>query len=1276
MGKQWFIHRNRASRLLASVGIAALIFGGLSGPAAFADDQAPAEEPGIALVTEGQPPAEALPPAGQPPAEEPPAEELDPAEVLAPTDVADVDAEPAPEVAVQIERRTPAEQGVSKTFEYLVEFSCTSTRLDCTDVVIDVPLTQTTTLAADAIPMVEWKAALVSEDQSLIPDVSSWDIGKNPRQIVLAAPLSAGASGSVLVQLSPPNGRVANGTEWEILPTIRAAGADPSPAPAAATSRVTASGKLQMDDAVTVGGMLQSELHPGTQFDVRLRASVLGTPGSSSDQLWADLTKPFTISVQLPTDVEFVAFPEGSTDGSYDAATRTASWNVTQHRGEAKWITLRLADTAQAGAKPVLHSETSAFLIGESKPLAHTLDTTITVLSDDLLESVLSMNVETNGGTVGSSEDFIAPEGEADKPVTMTATLKAQHRATVSSLSLVMPCVDGTGRTCASPETYPTTPQSVAIEHPAGGSGDVEVVLTLADGSTETIQVGTDPVSLAPWGGQVTRVEAINLALPVAQPQSPPVASYTLTVVTTVPDDADIDSGTWLRVGAESTVTAADDPTEQISPKQTRANEFFIGALHAPIQAGPVIPGWSQGQTNVTLESFARWSAPEHERRDSAAIALLLPAGLEFSVGLWPGQAVERVPNYADTGRTLVRFPSMPGQRSGQVRVDTTSLAPGIYDYEVFHGFAGYESPSCTSMVTTDKLVPQALREGVPGVFVDGQSDDACHAVLPLVVTGNNTGQAITKSVRGDLDGQWHGVPGTVGVSGDGSGSAEYRIAWANTGPTDLSDVVVYDLLPGPNDSGSVGALAGLPRQSDFPVTFESVVVPEGFTAAYSVSDNPCRPELGGTPGSCIDDWSATQPDDPSQVRALRFTADAPEPGGSTVEFLISVALPEFGEAQAAMNSAAAGGVDPDGKDVPSVESPYVGVGSELRAPAFEASKTASKAEDEPLHPGDELEYTLTVRNAGPVTGELAFDDDLAALLDDATLTGPPTLSGNGNLTAVVVDGVLQLRGALEGGKSATVTYTVTVKADAGERGDDVLRNAVVPAGETAAETCEPDNDMCTVHTVEDVTFAKTADPKSGTEVAGGDTVSYTVTVVNRGKLGAEIALVDHLAGVLDDAKLVGEPAATGGDVTAGLEQSQLAITGALPAGETATVTYAAQVLADTPAGEPARSLDNFLLRAGSKVPAECAADSTTCTTHPIAEAGGGGETPNPDPTDPPTTPGTTPPAGGGELEASGGASPQQLVFAALAVALLGAAAVTMSVRRARRGIVAGATEE
>ncbi len=222
---------------------------------------------------------------------------------------------------------------------------------------------------------------------------------------------------------------------------------------------------------------------------------------------------------------------------------------------------------------------------------------------------------------------------------------------------------------------------------------------------------------------------------------------------------------------------------------------------------------------------------------------------------------------------------------------------------------------------------------------------------------------------------------------------------------------------------------------------------------------------------------------------------------------------------------------------------------------------------------GQDIKYTLSFSNTGNGAGEVAYFDDLRGLLDDADLVAG-SLSADAPLTAAMVgtDG-FSVTGTLAAGEGKTVTYTVTVKADADRvaaNADNTVLNFVVPGTTPPVdppEVCDPATQLCTTHPVKvpGFTVAKAADPVSGTNVAAGQTITYTVTGSNTGNTTLDpVVLTDDLSKVLDNATLVdGSLKATVDSVDGAaptLSGTTLSWTGALEAGKSVVLTYQVKI--------------------------------------------------------------------------------------------------------------------
>jgi uncharacterized repeat protein (TIGR01451 family) len=204
----------------------------------------------------------------------------------------------------------------------------------------------------------------------------------------------------------------------------------------------------------------------------------------------------------------------------------------------------------------------------------------------------------------------------------------------------------------------------------------------------------------------------------------------------------------------------------------------------------------------------------------------------------------------------------------------------------------------------------RAVRSAVTDAAdVDGDADTTesfASADSPGVIVAASSGLRVLKElcIPDDTaaDGcHWVSDPSQVyGVPVDAT-NIKYRITLENTGNTNLQDVVAYDVLPYPGDTG---LLANPPaRGSQFSMKFQSIdSVSDGLTLAYSASTNPARPEVDLDATGTVDDWGP----DITGKQAIRIQVDGTLAGGTSeqVTFLAAVAAGAQADEQACNTAA------------------------------------------------------------------------------------------------------------------------------------------------------------------------------------------------------------------------------------------------------------------------------------------------------------------------------------------------------------------------------------
>jgi uncharacterized repeat protein (TIGR01451 family) len=312
----------------------------------------------------------------------------------------------------------------------------------------------------------------------------------------------------------------------------------------------------------------------------------------------------------------------------------------------------------------------------------------------------------------------------------------------------------------------------------------------------------------------------------------------------------------------------------------------------------------------------------------------------------------------------------------------------------------------------------------------------------------------------------------------------------------------------------------------------------------------------------------------------LTWSGDLPVGAVATISYTVTVT----GEGDMVLTNAAVPGEN--GECVPAADG-NPECTTTHQTGRFTYAKMADPVHNSDVQAGDVVTYTVTVAQVGPAGVAASVTDDLSDVVDDATYNGDVTATAG----AATVDGpTLSWAGDLAPGEEVTITYSVTVTGS----GNTTLANVVTsPSQAGECVTAADGTEGCrTVHKTGGYVYAKTADPASGTRVHTGDTVTYTVTVTQRGQGAVADAIVtDDLSGVLNSASWNDDVTASSGEVIR--EGSTLTWSGDLGVGQTATITYSVTVTAAGPA-----QLVNAVTSPDER--AICDPDGTCATQHDV----------------------------------------------------------------------------
>lgn len=385
---------------------------------------------------------------------------------------------------------------------------------------------------------------------------------------------------------------------------------------------------------------------------------------------------------------------------------------------------------------------------------------------------------------------------------------------------------------------------------------------------------------------------------------------------------------------------------------------------------------------------------------------------------------------------------------------------------------------------------------------------------------------SVVKEICLETDGTctWIADPSRVVPVSTSATGIKYRVTIQNTGNTNLTNVVAYDVLPHPGDTGLTDGTIGTPRNSTFSETLDSVSgVSSNLTLSYSASTNPSRPEVYTGAGT-TNDWNSS----PSGKAAIRAAVTGTLAPGATAAFSYLADVVAGAAADAlACNSVAITTT----QTLPSEPLPVC-------ATTAEADLEISTASRLPLQNGRPGVIPFEVVNNGgsqsaPATVEIAVPAGITvtsltpggwSCVTDPAAAAP--LVGPVDLSCTPVDGTGAAR-TIEKDIPETIALAVLPTA---------VATQVCVTAEIVGVMADPDdsnNDTSSCAAVVTATPAIHVTKTDGvTATAIGDQLTYTITVAN--SLVGE-ALTDL---VITDALPVGTTfvsASDGGTATAGV---------------------------------------------------------------------------------------------------------------------------------------------
>lgn len=252
----------------------------------------------------------------------------------------------------------------------------------------------------------------------------------------------------------------------------------------------------------------------------------------------------------------------------------------------------------------------------------------------------------------------------------------------------------------------------------------------------------------------------------------------------------------------------------------------------------------------------------------------LLPIDLVFvswtfddqGTGLPAPQNFTQIPNYAGTGRTLLRWSWNAG--SGNLGVNqqvwiniNTTIRNGASAGNITNQFTlGIQAPGLAQRCNGSSITDALDLDG------DGNTAETLCAANGSATVAPIAQLVSAKTIKGTCDGG--AVSSSAGTLT--GGAIEYHLHVQNPGTVAMQNFVLIDILPFVGDTGVRDTSA---RGSQWNTLLVAPIIPpSGTTINYTTTGNPCRGEVGGPTSGCTPpNWTTVPPVPITSVMAFKL---------------------------------------------------------------------------------------------------------------------------------------------------------------------------------------------------------------------------------------------------------------------------------------------------------------------------------------------------------------------------------------------------------------------